>query len=569
MLVRFKVTALDGLKRDEFLLMKQLNSVTPLNISDVYHTKDADIITIHSYDQLEKLLSPEATAKLNDVKLRISPPPNYKPERSVFVPRVPVFVSNAQTENLLKEINENNDNLEAMECVIIEPSAKKKGDRKTLKVVFKTIAQANQACETGFSIGEMAISPDYVHKEDYYQVAQCYKCFSFNHTIGSCQATASLCSICAGTHNYRECNNKNNVRCANCGNAHKAISPMCPQRKEAINKMKNTSNQASTESHQPSTSTAPQPTTFPQPSTSTATSDHHNAFPAMPTSRPNAWTAPVLIPSATPASNITAAPVLSSNAQEMPPLPQQSVTHKATPQNSHNNIKEHEWQIKLEIWKTIAEKIAGDDYIKYTEIMNSFITPYNIDPIVLPPCVTHSSSFQCQYPSFASNDDTESLPEHGITVVQAEPIAPTGSSTPIANTPVQNNIAEEYNPPTLHLSENSIDDDSEDEIPCAQPQKPLEYHTAQNEDIADTDSDSNMSTIEEASNAAVHLSEQAIANAIARAKVKYQDKLLNDPNKRYDFRQGLTRTQSLDSIAPKAGPSKSGKETKTKKQRNK
>ena len=58
MSVRFKVTALDGLKRNEFLLMNQLNSVTPLNISDVFHGNNADIVTIASYDQLEKLLSP-------------------------------------------------------------------------------------------------------------------------------------------------------------------------------------------------------------------------------------------------------------------------------------------------------------------------------------------------------------------------------------------------------------------------------------------------------------------------------------------------------------------------------
>ena len=38
--LKLRVRFLDNLKRDEFVLMRQLNSITPLNIVDIFITKD-------------------------------------------------------------------------------------------------------------------------------------------------------------------------------------------------------------------------------------------------------------------------------------------------------------------------------------------------------------------------------------------------------------------------------------------------------------------------------------------------------------------------------------------------
>ncbi|CAH0703388.1 unnamed protein product [Spodoptera exigua] len=55
---------------------------------------------------------------------------------------------------------------------------------------------------------------------------QCYRCFKFNHSAKICNGKQK-CSICAGDHSYRECDNPSAICCANCGGPHLAISKAC------------------------------------------------------------------------------------------------------------------------------------------------------------------------------------------------------------------------------------------------------------------------------------------------------------------------------------------------------
>lgn len=67
---------------------------------------------------------------------------------------------------------------------------------------------------------------------------QCFNCYKFNHGSGSCK-NIQICSICSQNHNYRDCPNKNNVKCSNCSGPHVAISNACPVKSSKIAEIKN------------------------------------------------------------------------------------------------------------------------------------------------------------------------------------------------------------------------------------------------------------------------------------------------------------------------------------------
>lgn len=58
-------------------------------------------------------------------------------------------------------------------------------------------------------------------------VRQCFVCYKFGHGRGSCRSS-QLCSICAGNHFFKDCNDKENIKCINCNGKHISISNSCP-----------------------------------------------------------------------------------------------------------------------------------------------------------------------------------------------------------------------------------------------------------------------------------------------------------------------------------------------------
>lgn len=63
---------------------------------------------------------------------------------------------------------------------------------------------------------------------------QCYRCQRLGHTTKSCKATYQRCMICGGPHDRGQCNNVNNIQCANCKKDHPANSRSCQYLKDAI-----------------------------------------------------------------------------------------------------------------------------------------------------------------------------------------------------------------------------------------------------------------------------------------------------------------------------------------------
>lgn len=102
--------------------MHILNSVTPLNIPDCFMGHISATIELNSYQQLGFLTTPDATTSLHALHLKVTPPPNSKLVKTIFIHKIRHFISNSSLDRILKEINENNMNLLALEAAVI-PSA--------------------------------------------------------------------------------------------------------------------------------------------------------------------------------------------------------------------------------------------------------------------------------------------------------------------------------------------------------------------------------------------------------------------------------------------------------------
>ncbi|KAJ8723811.1 hypothetical protein PYW07_007791 [Mythimna separata] len=75
-------------------------------------------------------------------------------------------------------------------------------------------------------------------REYFKPLVQCFKCYKFNHTSGSCK-NAQVCSICAGNHYYKDCLQKDKIKCNNCQGPHVAVAYECPLKASKVAEIKN------------------------------------------------------------------------------------------------------------------------------------------------------------------------------------------------------------------------------------------------------------------------------------------------------------------------------------------
>ena len=65
------------------------------------------------------------------------------------------------------------------------------------------------------------------------RLTRCYKCQKYGHFGETCSRRPA-CGYCAENHATHTCNDKNNVKCVNCGQAHPAFYLKCTRRKEIL-----------------------------------------------------------------------------------------------------------------------------------------------------------------------------------------------------------------------------------------------------------------------------------------------------------------------------------------------
>ena len=279
----------------------------------------------------------------------------------------------------------------------------------------------------------MLVESHNIQKERVDNVAQCFRCFSFEHVANQCQRDNPLCSICAEEHNFRDCSNKNNktkLKCVNCGGKHIAIAKSCPKRREKINEKENEKLQTNLQNQQQQK----------QPSNPLS----QDNFPALNS---------VNIPSSQPPQQNTVMAWANTNnqnnntntthSQQQQPIP-------TTPSCNIDEYKKHEWEIKLSIAKSCAEMAAKGNASRFLEIMNSFLKDIGLSPlnIVLNPHTENTSSNREQH-SNSQSSPTIQLPS-------LTPMSPLFSRTPqqspnfFPHTPSQTNTSINTSTPNTH-----------------------------------------------------------------------------------------------------------------------
>ena len=51
----------------------------------------------------------------------------------------------------------------------------------------------------------------------------------YGHIAANCRKEKHMCSVCAGSHSYEECQTKGSKKCVNCGGAHSVSFCECPK----------------------------------------------------------------------------------------------------------------------------------------------------------------------------------------------------------------------------------------------------------------------------------------------------------------------------------------------------
>lgn len=67
---------------------------------------------------------------------------------------------------------------------------------------------------------------------------QCFVCYKFGHSRGSCKSK-QICSMCTGSHFFKDCDNTQNPKCINCSGPHTAVASICPIKSSKIADIKN------------------------------------------------------------------------------------------------------------------------------------------------------------------------------------------------------------------------------------------------------------------------------------------------------------------------------------------
>ena len=351
--------------------------------------------------------------------------------------------------------------LVATEAVVVEGANYKSGMRKNLKISFTTIEMADKAFSNCFSIGDYRIQARSIMKEDYVYIPQCYRCFSYDHLLKSCPAKEPRCSICSGSHLYRDCPTPKDPKCCVCGQPHIAVSAQCPFRREAVKKKKASVKSSAAEAAPlPSLPTpAPLPTVNPW----NPLPQNPNPQPLLPLPQPSAPAPP---PGPQPTFNPNPQPLLSLplhhpsapapldpqptfTTAPAPPAPQPLQPSSETPAIDPKNFT-----LYLGIWQNIASRMAGSDHLLYIKIYNSFLKEYDLPELRIPQFVRDLAVNlnNSQSPLSAAAQQPTPTPPTPVLPTTLIPISPLPQSPP-QPTPLQYPIQPVLTSPNHFLPE--------------------------------------------------------------------------------------------------------------------
>ena len=358
-IIKFRVKFLDDATFSEFVLLQSLNSISALDVMTVSIQDSSAQVQIKDPSQLTPFFTPVNQVKLTNAHLAIEEDSASRSLRSVYVPRVPLWVASAPSEYLISLINEANDNLNVTELYFLGSATKPNAPKHNLKVTFENSAMRESALTQGFKIGHLNISTSQIMPDSFIEVIQCYKCLQFGHTVRSCTSNIQLCSKCADTHSHKLCNSRI-IKCYNCGENHTAVHATCPRRKRYVHDLRNQT-QSQSQPQQPLFQPAPLPAT-----------NVWETSPPLPTAPVSSSSVPPPPPPPPPSSSRPSPSLLSSPPPPVsPPTPSLAATVTPNPASSSSSADSH-LDFQYQAFDTFAKMAAGSNSVKYLKLMNEF-----------------------------------------------------------------------------------------------------------------------------------------------------------------------------------------------------
>ena len=383
-IIKFRVRFLNDATFTEFALLQALNSISALDVMTVQILDSHAILQIKDPNQLSPFLVSANVLKLTAANLAIEEEASSKSLRSIYVPRVPLWVASAPLDYLTSLINEANDNVTVTDLYFLGSATKTEAPKHNLKVTFETVGMRDFALAQGLKIGHYNISAAQILPDSFIEVQQCYRCLQFGHTVKTCSSSTQICSKCAGDHSHKICSSTI-TKCFNCGEQHKAIFAACSKRKLYVHNLRSQSQQQS-----PSFQPAPPPTNNPwhRPTPSNM-APASNSYPPLPTSDTPPPPASSSLPTHPPASSsLPTHPPASSSLPPQPPppssLPSSHILPPPTPlQSSPSSSSSDALNLQYQTFDTFAKMAAGSNSVKYLKLMNEFFGQQGMTPIAI------------------------------------------------------------------------------------------------------------------------------------------------------------------------------------------
>jgi len=230
-------------------LFRDLN----LEVGSIVKIQDKFLVYFNENFDQDHLFSDETRSKLSGIGCSLILPSNLRAKRSVLVFRVDNEIYEHDVNDILREIEECNENLEIDEVVKFPNS-------KTLKILFNSEKAARFAEQRGIHAFYLHMSPRNIERDLHVDVKNCFKCYKIDdHIAADCTKDDDfkICSLCSSVdHTYRDCE-ATFKKCVNCKGNHGALSFSCPIRKQALREKRK-----SVKSQKSQVTTAPSQTNF-------------------------------------------------------------------------------------------------------------------------------------------------------------------------------------------------------------------------------------------------------------------------------------------------------------------
>ena len=229
----FKIINQDPNPTDYF--SNQIFERTGLLPSQCYKINDEkDLFVKFLKGAKEKLiLGANNLKKFNEIGLEVKLTSDQIDKNTIFVNSAPISILDTDPETLLKELN--NDNPKMLALNIFAPPLKSYKQRlTTIKITLVSRIMVNSCFKYGVEIKGCLIPSNNIKQGLYLKNPQRQNCLGF-HTNNQCTKEFPTCAHCGGKQKKYLCDSKNpRPHCINCRGPHRATSNNCPIRKEHL-----------------------------------------------------------------------------------------------------------------------------------------------------------------------------------------------------------------------------------------------------------------------------------------------------------------------------------------------